>query len=251
MRITTLVAHKDYFEFLPKAISSVLRQTKKSFLCIVDASNDDTRLEKIIHVYLSKRVNVQYNNDMTIWSGDNFVVISVHNMETNPSILRNIGIEATINNTDMYMILDADDEMLPTKTERMASVIEMAPDEIGVVYADHLTVNTVTGEESIEYREPFSLIRLRQECIVHSNAAITSLALKAVKDQFGYYDCTMRTCEDYDLWMRISKRFMIVHLAEILSLVRVQPRNSTATVDKEIWNRNWRRVHEKILQAHS
>lgn len=127
----------------------------------------------------------------------------------------------------------------------MVETIQIAPDEIGVVYADHITHNTVTGDECIQYREPYSAARLKEECIVHSNSCVTAEALKAVKDEFGYFDNTMRTCEDYDLWMRISKKFMIVHLPEVLSFVRVQPRNSSLTVNNEVWHRNWTRVHAK------
>ena len=58
----------------------------------------------------------------------------------------------------------------------------------------------------------------------------------------------MRTCEDYDLWIRIAKKFTIAHVAEFLTYVRIHSQNSTNTVSKEIWNQNWNRIRKKMLQ---
>jgi hypothetical protein len=68
------------------------------------------------------------------------------------------------------------------------------------------------------------------------------------EEETGYYDRTMRVCEDYDLWMRISERFLILHIPESLTLVRVTGENSSSTVQKDIWEQNWRRVAEKTAQ---
>ena len=56
----------------------------------------------------------------------------------------------------------------------------------------------------------------------------------------------MRTCEDYDLWMRISEKYIIAHVAESLTLVRVTGDNSSFVVNKNVWQQNWSRVMEKL-----
>ena len=58
----------------------------------------------------------------------------------------------------------------------------------------------------------------------------------------------MRTCEDYDLWMRISEKYVIAHVAEPLTLVRVTGVNSSFIVNEDVWKRNWSRVMEKLEQ---
>ena len=58
----------------------------------------------------------------------------------------------------------------------------------------------------------------------------------------------MRTCEDYDLWMRISEKYVIAHIAEALTLVRVTGDNSSFIVNQDVWQRNWSRVMEKLQQ---
>ena len=61
----------------------------------------------------------------------------------------------------------------------------------------------------------------------------------------------MRTCEDYDLWMRISDNYMIVHIPESLTKVRVTGDNSSFIINKDVWQRNWSRVMEKASERHN
>ena len=82
--------------------------------------------------------------------------------------------------------------------------------------------------------------------MVHSGCLITKEALlHAYRDGY-FYDPQMRTCEDYDLWIRISDKFTIAHCPEFLAFVRVHSQNSTQSVKQEIWNYNWNRIREKL-----
>jgi len=91
---------------------------------------------------------------------------------------------------------------------------------------------------------------LVQECIVHSGALILKEALEQVLEDTGYYDEMMRTCEDYDLWMRISEKYIIAHIPKALTKVRVTGDNSSFIVNQDVWQRNWTRIREK-MQARS
>ena len=87
---------------------------------------------------------------------------------------------------------------------------------------------------------------MTQECIVHSGSLISKEALETTLDENGYYDRTMRTCEDYDLWMRVSENFIIAHVPKALTKVRVTGDNSSFIVNQEVWQKNWMRVMEKM-----
>ena len=137
--------------------------------------------------------------------------------------------------------------MKPSKINRCVSVLKKSP-MIGAVYADYDTINTETGKVIREYKEPYSRNKLVMECIVHSGSLITKEALISTKEETGYYDETMRTCEDYDLWMRISEKYIIGHVPLALTNVRVTGLNSSFTVDQSVWGRNWQRVVEKAQQ---
>lgn len=248
--VTVLIANHNYEEFLPSAIDSAVKQNypKLGIVLVDDGSTDDSW--NTIHQHVFKHIPHEKKdaNGMLYKTGVvNGRPICAIKLPENvgPSQARNFGIDACISHTDAFMVLDVDDVMYPHKVTRMVGCMMQSP-EIGVVYADYDMINTETNVKTTEYKEPFSYIRLMQECIVHSGSLVSSRALEATKDQFGYYDRHMRTCEDYDLWLRIGIKFMICHIAESLTLVRVQPKNSTATVDKSIWEQNWNRIRLKM-----
>jgi len=234
-RVTVLIAHHNYERYLKKCLESCLSQTYPCNVCLVDdGSQDIDAVDSIV-----KEMGM---TNLTFLSLDK---------ATGPSNARNVGITETILKTDAYVILDADDYMYDNKVERLVKTWSIAPEMIGVVYADYHTENELTGNVSYEYKEPYSLNRLRQECIVHSGALISAKALSATRDEFGYYDKHMRTCEDFDLWIRIGEQFMIMHVPEPLTYVRIQPNNSTETVDKSIWEANWTRISQKLQQRNN
>lgn len=244
--VTVLIATHNYAEWVCDAIKSAFGQTYKNFEVYVidDASTDNTG--KVIHDEFFKKVPHEKRADEKV--GElNGVKLTYRRLENNlgPSGARNAAIDATIERTDVYAILDADDMMHHQKLSRCVMAM-MASNAVGVVYADYDIVNTTTGMVTREYKEPFDRKRLEQECIVHSGSLIKAQALRDVKDEFGYYDQHLRTCEDYDLWLRISEKYVIFHVAEPLTIVRVQPKNSTDTVAKDIWAANHRRVFEKL-----
>lgn len=249
-KVTFIIAHHNYQEYLPNAIQSALNQTYKNIhICVIDdCSNDQKSVLKIFENFVGQETYDRESTDFGfIRRSSNITYIQLPNRALGPSNARNIGIEVCWNNTDIFAILDADDENYPTKIEHCVEVLQ-SDDKIGVVYTDHNTLNTITENVVREYREPYDYFRLLQECIVHSGSVIKKEALELSKDEYGYYDITMRTCEDYDLWLRIAEHFLFYHIPEPLSLVRVQPKNSTDTVNKNIWNQNYQRVFQKRAQ---
>ncbi len=233
MRVTIVICNYNYSKYLRGCIDSALKQTYKSNIVVVDDYSTDNSWEII----------QEHSNNH-----DNVHGIRLE-QNAGPSYARNVAIEQTLDHTDAYAILDADDEMYPNKVERCVEVLSKSP-MIGSVYADYDILNEGTGNVMRQYNRAYDKEHLNQECIVHSGSVIKKEALLATKDQWGYYDNTMRTCEDYDLWMRISEKFVIFHLPEALTQITLQPGSASLTVDKETWGRNWQRVHLKARGRH-
>lgn len=246
---TILICNHNYGHYVQDAIDSAFAQEYpiKPVICVVDDKSTDDSEEKIIRELFSgdfkRPEEIIQENGIRILKRDERIAIFLPACQ-GPSMARNIGIEVTKHFTDFYMILDADDVMKPSKTAQFAQALFIA-DIVGVVYADYDILNVETGNIIREYKEPYSRERLLKECIVHSGAGIKKQALLDVADQFGYYDINMRTAEDYELWIRISKKYMIQHIAEPLTLVRVHSQNSTNTVSKDTWVRNWKYISQK------
>lgn len=247
IRVTVLIAHQNYEKYLPGCLKSILNSTIKPSICLIDDGSDNREaVEEIAKTLIGEGEHFYVDEKKEVIKGNGHTVIFLEG-KNGPSYARNRGIEETLRDTDYYLIVDADDEVYPTKISQMLSVITK-DNAIAAVYANYKIVNEHTRVSQIEYKEPYSRERLLQECIVHSGSMISKEALVSVKESGMYFDEEMRTCEDYDLWIRLSEKYVLVHIPETLTMVRVHNNNSTATVNKDIWNQNWQRIRNKITQ---
>lgn len=251
--VTILIANYNDEEYLDRAIESAVNQDYPGPLqvCIVDDGSTDGSWG-VIEPYIKNpaKDTTEDNLDVTFsqyFSGrfGNTKIYAIKNENSGPSEARNVGIRYMIEKTDVFAILDSDDEMYENKISECIPVFEKGDGMIGAVYADYDTFHTSTKKSIREYKEPFNKKRLVRECIVHSGSLISKEALEAVCEDTGYYDKTMRTCEDYDLWMRISEKFIIAHVPKSLTMVRVTGDNSSFIVNQEVWQKNWKRVMQK------
>jgi len=257
-RVTIIIANNNYAKYLGEAIDSAWKQLYKYINIVVvdDCSTDDSW--SIIHNKLFKSQphtnniidNIQYKSTIVKRGDYDSHIIGIKlPQQSGPSTARNIAIDNTLSFTEYYAILDADDIYYPNKVLELLTTASCSPD-IGVVYGDYDILNIETATKKREYKEPFSIKRLQEECIVHSGAMISKNALINTQEPTGYYDVNLRCAEDYDLWLRISEKYMIIHVPESLSLVRVHQNNSTNSVRKEIWEKCWNIVSQKFKARH-
>lgn len=237
MEVTFIICNYNYGEYIEDAINSALNQDVLCNVCIIDdLSTDDSR--DVVHRMFTWESKTEHS-DYTVFEcsvkGKSVMLVEkVYN--DGPSESRNIGIELTKDFTDIYAILDADDQAYPSKVSTLLPYFY--DKDVGVVYADYTTENSETGLISNEYKKSYCIMLLHKQCIVHSGSLIRKTYLEMVKDNRGYYDKSLRVCEDYDLWLRLSKVCMIKHHPEQLTHVLITPKNSTNSVDKLIWQQD-------------
>ncbi len=255
-KITVLIANHNYEEWVVGAINSAINQTYPNVdIVLVDSNSTDKSVQNINNTFFKgkphdKSIYDKYPVKTTVIKnslGRDVKLTFIHlPFKKGPAFARNIGINYSIENTFAYAILDADDAMFPTKIERLYKEMAMLPDLIGVVYADYDALNTSDGISVREHKRAYSQIDLLNNCIVHSGSLVSVKALKDVKVGEEFYDNQMLVAEDWDLWIRISQAYMMVHVPESLTLVRVSPKNTTSTVSSDIWNSCWKRIRDKI-----
>jgi len=244
--VTILIANYNDEEYIDIAIESAINQDYpgKLNICIVDDGSTDESWDIISSYFDEKEGTILNKRNSGRFGNTNLIAIKIEN--SGPSNARNVGIEHTLEDTDIYAILDSDDEMYESKISTCIGPFVMSEGLVGVVYADYDTVHVDSGKIIREFKEPYNRKRLVRECIVHSGSLISKEALELVKEDTGFYDVTMRTCEDYDLWMRISEKYLISHVPVALTKVRVTGENSSNIVAQETWQKNWMRVMEKM-----
>ena len=235
-RVTVVIPCYNQVDFLDWSLGSVFEQTYENLkiIAVNDGSNDGS-YEKLMS-WCDKS-----DGRMTVLSNDS---------PQGPSAARNRAFRHVLSDdndeTCFFSMLDSDDKYDPRKVELSVKKIMEDPYSIGLVYGDVKIVNWDSGSICHELREPYDRQVLEQHCMVSNTPLISTLALKTV----GLYDEEMRTAEDWDLWLRITEKFLAVHVPEAISFYSVTGNNASDTVSKDIWNENWQKIRERISKQH-
>lgn len=242
--ITCVIPCYNHEKWVSQAIDSIIKQSysNKRLIIINDASTDNSWEEILKNINNKKIINKE---KPVIYHGDiNGVSILAVNFEENigRSAARNYGIRAGIQDTDLFSFLDSDDYYEQGKLEKSVNTWLINPENIGVVYSDYTTLNIHDNSTQRQWKEPFNLNRLHEECIVNNDSIIS----KAAIEKCGMYDPELEVCEDYNLFLRISKHYTCMHIAESLVVVRIGKHSSTDTVSKEIWQKCYKKCFENV-----
>jgi glycosyltransferase involved in cell wall biosynthesis len=241
----------NHAKYIEEAINTVLEQDyKNKLLIIIDDKSTDNSLEVVSSLFTKRFQRILDDNNECITVGkiqDVYAILIARNENKKQAAARNKGILTTWNYCDYYCQLDADDWYLPGKLSKSMEVATSDPDNIGLVYSDVIIHNEINDITVHEFREPFDGRRLEQEDIVSNAPIINKRALAEV----GLYDESMPPCEDWDLFLRICEKYLAIHIPEPLQKYRVTEQSCTFTVDKEVWQRQWQKIHQKIKRRYA
>lgn len=234
----------NHIQYIDNAIHSVLQQdyTNKT-MCVVDDGSTDG-----VYEYLRNKLK----NPVSIQSGlsgqisDINTILVRNEIPGGPSIARNTALKYLLGFCNAVCMLDADDAYLPGKITKCVDKWSESPEIIGIVYHDIIINNIINNTFIYEYREPYNRQRLEQEDIICNCPLVSTKALQVC----GGYDPEMRTCEDWDLWLRITTRFAAVHIPQALAIYSVTGKNSSDTVDKSVWQQNWNIIRQRLQRQH-
>lgn len=242
MRVTAVIPVHNHELWVKDAIKSMVNQTRTpdKFAIVNNGSTDDSH--KAVLSMISNYSKSSDANHTTIMGFIGNIPTWFYSTKEplGPSTARNYGMEIFREETDVFALLDSDDMYEPTKIEK--SLPYFQDENVGVVYSDYTTWNEKTGAKFREYKWPYSYAQLKQDCIINCDSLISKRAALSV----GGFNASMRTCEDYHLWVRLLKQYVAIHIPESLVTIRVGQHSSTAQVDKAVWEENWRKVGQEI-----
>lgn len=236
-KVAVVICNHNYGHFITDAIkSAALQDYPAKTIYIVDDASTDNSIEVICGNIV--KPELEDNDQYTLLGLPGLGFLFKLKKGGGPSRARNFAIKHALENgANLIAILDADDIWKQGKLSK--SVLRFIEDpQLAGVYSDYLHLNTSTGAISYENKWAYDLNKLRQESIVHSGAVLNAEWLK----QVGLYDESMRVCEDFQLFRRLAQRALFCHIPQDLCIVRVQPQNSTSTVNKEVWEDCYRRA---------
>lgn len=183
--LSVIIPAYNAAETIAVALDSLRAQTRGDWEAIVvdDGSTDDTAG----HVELLAKAEPRLR-----------LVRAAHG---GVSAARNQGLEAAL--ADWLLYLDADDWIAPDFVEVMCAAAAESR-EVSAVYCDWLRV-TPTGSYPVEqYESPgadlFALLADRCIFAIHS-----CIIRKELVQSIGGFDTSLRTSEDWDLWMKAAR----------------------------------------------
>lgn len=223
--VSVIIPTYQRANLVSQAIESVLAQTYTDYeiIVVIDGSTDNT-----------KEVLAQFKDKITV----------IYQENKGLSAARNTGIMAT---KGLYVaFLDDDDLWAPNKLEKQLACFESNP-KIGLVYSDGFFFNeksVLPDKWTSVYPPPpvWQFLALFARNVI---LASTVVVPRECLEEVGLFDETLKSCEDYDLWLRIIEKFPIYFLNEPLGYYR-QTANSLQSNREQMLVTNLR-VKEKAL----
>jgi glycosyltransferase involved in cell wall biosynthesis len=194
---SVIICTKDRPEMLVEAVQSVLNQTYPNVEIVV-VNDGGTEVQQVLNPLNTK---------------GNIVYLS-HPQTLERSAARNTGIRAARGKYIAY--LDDDDIYYPNHIETLVKFLENG--EYKIAYTDAVMAQQekqngeyVTVERSVPYSLDFD-----NDKILVSNCTpnLCLMHEKSCLDEVGLFDETLSTHEDWDLIIRLSRKFDIAHIKE-------------------------------------
>lgn len=198
MRLSVLLSVYNDAPFVERAVISVLRQTYADFEFIIidDGSTDGS----------TDILRALANADRRI------ILVEQENRGLVASLNRGFAMAKG----DLVARMDGDDECLPHRFETQLAFIDLYP-EYGVVGCQQLNVDIhgQTIKLIDDYPRDFDAFLAAMEfapIMSHPGSMISRAAFEKV----GGYRAMYRHCEDYDLWLRLSRITKLCSVDDVL-----------------------------------
>lgn len=210
-RVSVIIPNYNYAHYLPECIDSVLAQTYPEIEVIVvdDGSSDGSR--EVLEGY-DQQITRLYQKNQGV------------------SAARNNGFKASTG--EFVAFLDADDAWLPKKVEKQVERFERDPDlglvHVGVAEIDSEGKVLVERLEGVEGAVSTILLQLKREGVLGGGSG--SMVPRSVLDELGGFDTRLSTSADWDLFYRISERWPVGFVPEVLLRYRVHNSNMHGNV---------------------
>ena len=222
--VSIIIPTYNRADVIERALNSVISQTYKNFEVIIvdDGSKDNT--EEVVNNFIKKLKNkfkIQYIRLPKNY-GANFA--------------RNYGIK--LSEGDLIAFLDSDDIWLPKKLELQVKKMSCSKRNYGAVYTSFWRVYP-NGAKVLEpnvnkYKKLEGNIL---KVLLGDGLAITSTLVvkRLVLEEVGMFDESLRRFQEWDLLIRISKRFEIgfVNQPLVISYVRKDSISTSTLMDFE------------------
>ena len=200
VKVSVIIPTYNRADMLVEAIESILSQTYQDFEIIIsdDGSTDGTA-EAILQ--FGDKIRYRYNENSGL-----------------PAVARNAGLKVA--RGEHVAFLDSDDLWLPDKLSKQIRILESDPG-VGLVCSNAYVINHKGERKQKLYQTPGQGKRgdvfidlLKSNFIITSTCLIRRDALEQVGG-FSESDL-LQVGEDYDLWLRIARTWIVEYIEDPL-----------------------------------
>jgi glycosyltransferase involved in cell wall biosynthesis len=239
-RVSILLTCYNHLRFLPAALDGVRTQTFSDFeiLALDDGSTDGTREWLTEQAKTEPRMRLIFNE-------------------------KNLGTYATLNvglaeaKGEFIAILNDDDLWAPEKLARQVEMMDAIP-KIGIVHVGGWFIDDDGNRHPDPAPLGFPYPRTRRGDIltdlIDHNQMITSSVLvrRAAFEQCGEFNTALFGSGDWEMWLRIARRWEVGYVDEPLAFYRVHGSNASHATGKIFrddavireWITTWERDYE-------
>ena len=194
MNISVIIPTYNRKETLSRALESVFEQTFEPFeILIIDDGSDDGTQE---------------------WIRENYPLVKyIYQDNAGVSNARNNAIR--ISKGEWIALLDSDDEWLPDKLKNQVRLINNNP-SYKFCHTNEIWIRDGVRVNQMKKHQKYGG-QIFEHCLdICRISPSSSLIKKSVFEEIGFFDETLKVCEDYDLWLRIAARYPVLFLDQPL-----------------------------------
>jgi hypothetical protein len=233
-RVSVVIPTYNRASYLIEAVESVLAQTYRDFEVIVidDGSTDNT-----------PEVASGFPPEVKYFRQEN----------QGQSASRNRGIKLA--QGEYTIFLDSDDVLLENTLQKSVTFLDEHP-EAGFCGGQFYTIDE--NGRPLRQKKPrgprATFIRAGKDEITHLLVGTGGMHLSTVLirrscfEEVGLFDTSLPMSEDWDMWIRLSKKFSVGHLAEPMAKIRFHSQNITATTGVGVVQSAHTAVLESVFQ---
>lgn len=196
-KISVIIPMYNSEKTIERALTSVVNQTYKGAIEIIvvnDGSKDNS--QKKVENFINKHPN--------------FDIKLINQQNGGVSKARNTGLKSAIGN--YIALLDSDDEWLPKKIEEQI-VFFKKPN------VDFITALRNNDKITFPYSitdDNYAIVTLKKLLFKVVGHTSTAVFKRSVLDEIGYFDENQKYSEDANFWMKVSVKFNIIILNQVL-----------------------------------
>ena len=225
-KVSIIIPTYNRADLLREALDSVLAQTYQEFelLVVDDGSTDNTR--ELVAGYGERTAYVFQEN-------------------RGVSSARNLGIQSSTG--EFIAFLDSDDLWLPEKLEQQVTIMEQHPD-LQLCHTEEIWIRRgvrVNPKKKHKKHGGYIFHYCLPLCVISPSSV---LIRRTLFEKVGYFDENLPACEDYDLWLRITKDYPVYFIENPLLIKRG---GHPDQLSQQYWGIDRFRIQalEKLLQA--